>query len=167
MSIESSLLTTVLQTAKLQGLDQVRLAERAGLRAETISRAKRRGSIDLSSLNALAAAVGLRLALVSDASASKAVGEALTLREPAPRSPLAHPKWGLAWSNPNASHEALIHNALLHGNYDLLLQAVLGHGLAAVKRQWQHAAPLLPARARQEVERKLHNIEKGLTDAAA
>ncbi len=165
MSIHQSLVETVLHAAQAQGLDQARLAQRAGLRAETVSRAKHRGTIDLGSLQALAQAVGLELTL-------KPVPE--TSRQPAPcarpaaqRSPLADPKWGLAWSNPDAPTEVLVRNALANGNFDLLLQAVLGHGLDAVQTQWRQVAPTLPVRARREVERKLRNIEKGLRDAEA
>jgi transcriptional regulator with XRE-family HTH domain len=165
MSTPNPLFDTVLQAAQAQGLDQARLARRAGLRAETVSRAKHRGTIDLSSLQALAQAVGLELTL------KPATGPTALPPQPerssARRSPLADPKWGLAWSNPDASAEVLVRNALAHGNFDLLLQAVLGHGLAFVKTQWRQVSPTLPTRARQEVERKLNNIEQGLNDAAA
>ncbi len=165
MSTSQSLVETVLHAAQAQGLDQSRLARRAGLRAETVSRAKHRGTIDLASLQALAQAVGLELTLqpVSGTEALPVRRE----RSPAQRSPLADPKWGLAWSNPDAPADVLVRNALAHGNFDLLLQAVLGHGLAFVKTQWRQVSPTLPTRARQEVERKLNNIEQGLNDAAA
>ena len=81
------------------------------------------------------------------------------------RSPLADPKWGLVWSNPNLSDEVLVRNALAHGKFDLLLQAVLGHGLDYVRARWTEISPALPARAREEVERKLRNIELGLQSA--
>ena len=57
MSIQADLVDTLLQAARAQGLDQRQLAERAGLRPETVSRAKRRGTLDLSSLQALAGVV--------------------------------------------------------------------------------------------------------------
>lgn len=162
MSIAQPLLDTVLQAAHDSGLDQSRLAQRAGLRAETISRAKRRGTLDLGSLQALAGAVGMELTL-TPSSPARAPANRITPS----RSPLADPRWGLAWSNPDAPAEVLVRNALAHGNFDLLLQAVLGHGLGVVKAQWRQVAPTLPTRARQEVERKLRNIEKGLRDAEA
>lgn len=162
MSTAPSLIDAVLQAAQAQGLDQRRLAERAGLRPETVSRAKRRGTLDLSSLQALAGVVGLELALQP--------GQRYDASPPNPppvaRSPLAQPRWGLAWSNPDAPAEVLVRNALAHGRFELLLQAVLGHGMAAVRAQWQQVAPTLPARARQEVQRKLDNIEKGISGAA-
>lgn len=162
MSITEHLIDAVLAAARRQGLDQRQLAERAGLRPETVSRAKRRGTLDLASLQALAGVVGLELALQP--------GQRYDAPPPSPptvaRSPLAAPQWGLAWSNPDAPPEALLRNALAHGRFDLLLQAVIGHGLDAVLQQWQQVAPTLPARARKEVQRKLNNIEKGWTDAA-
>lgn len=163
MSISQSLVDTVLHAAQAQGLDQIRLARRAGLRAETVSRAKHRGTIDLGSLQALAQAVGLELSLRPRPNTSPlpATGQ----RSTGQRSPLADPKWGLAWSNPDAPAEALVRNALAHGNFDLLLQAVLSHGMDTVRTQWRQVAPTLPSRARQEVERKLRNIEQGLNDA--
>lgn len=164
MSIQVNLVDTLLQAARAQGLDQRQLAERAGLRPETVSRAKRRGTLDLSSLQALAGVVGLELALRP--------GQRYDTTPPNPsvtvaRSPLAEPQWGLAWSNPDAPAEALVRNALAHGRFDLLLQAVIGHGLGTVLAQWQQVAPTLPARARREVQRKLDNIEKGWRDAAS
>lgn len=82
-------------------------------------------SIDLGSLQALAEAVGLELTLKPrpDTPPMPATDQ----RSTGQRSPLADPKWGLAW--------------------------------------WRQVAPTLPSRARQEVERKLHNIEQGLNDA--
>jgi transcriptional regulator with XRE-family HTH domain len=162
MSTAKALLDQVLRAAQANGLDQSRLAERAGLRPETVSRAKGRGTIDLHSLQVLAQAAGLELALMPAATPGNTTSTTLPRR-----SPLSDPKWGLAWSNPDAPDEALVHNALMHGNYDLLLQAVLGHGIDTVRARWQRTSGLLPARARQEVERKLSNIEKGLADAAA
>lgn len=172
MTSVPALLDTVLRAAQARGLDQARLADKAGLRAETVSRAKRRGSIDLPSLQALAQAVDLELRLAPATQAADTSGGVLrvedrALASAARRSPLADPKWGLAWSNPDAPADALVRNALANGNFDLLLQAVLGHGLDTVMRQWRELAPTLPARARQEVERKLRNIQTGLNDAEA
>jgi hypothetical protein len=125
------------------------------------------GTIDLNSLHALSTAVGLDLRLVPQDQALST----LPLRcedQPAPsRSPLADPRWGLAWSNRGASDETLVHNALLNGNFELLLQAALAHGLDAVHQQWRTVAPSLPARARSEIDRKLRNIAQGFADAQA
>ena len=167
MSDTHQLLETILRSAQARGLDQTRLAGQAGLRPETVSRAKRRGSIDLHSLQSLSAAVGLELQLVpQDADAASA-----TLRcedRPATgRSPLAEPRWGLAWSNRDAPTDVLVRNALAKGNFEPLLQAALAHGLDALLEQWRTLAPTLPARARQEVERKLRHIAQGFADAEA
>ena len=60
------LLAEILAAARAQGLDQRRLAARAGLSPFTISRLKRQGDASLATLDRLAAAVGLRIALVAD-----------------------------------------------------------------------------------------------------
>ena len=62
----SSLLGQVLATAKAAGIDQRELAQRAGIRPETLSRLKRKGRGDLDTLDRMAQVVGLRLALVVD-----------------------------------------------------------------------------------------------------
>jgi len=62
----SSLLDQVLATAKAAGIDQRELAQRAGIRPETLSRLKRKGRGDLDTLDRMAQVVGLRLSLVVD-----------------------------------------------------------------------------------------------------
>jgi transcriptional regulator with XRE-family HTH domain len=62
----SGLLGQVLTTAKAAGIDQRELAQRAGIRPETLSRLKRKGRGDLDTLDRMAQVVGLRLALVVD-----------------------------------------------------------------------------------------------------
>ncbi|VAW55716.1 hypothetical protein MNBD_GAMMA07-2397 [hydrothermal vent metagenome] len=66
MSIAAQLLTQILEKAKHKGLKQKELAERAGLSAESLSRAKKAGDMHLSSLESLANIVGLKLCLSSD-----------------------------------------------------------------------------------------------------
>jgi len=66
MSITSHLLTQILERAKSKGLKQKELAERAGLSAESLSRAKKAGDMHLSSLERLANIVGLKLCLDLD-----------------------------------------------------------------------------------------------------
>jgi hypothetical protein len=89
----------------------------------------------------------------------------------AKRSLLAGPSRGLAWSNPDISDEALVRNALMTGAYHLVLEAVLEHSLAVVRLQWaliEADSELgLTALARAEINRKLSNIERGMTLAAA
>jgi len=62
----AQLLEEILAAARARGLDQQRLAARAGLSPFTISRLKHQGDASLTTLGRLAAAVGLRLALVPD-----------------------------------------------------------------------------------------------------
>jgi transcriptional regulator with XRE-family HTH domain len=62
----ATLLDEILRTARAQGLDQRALAERAGLSPGTLSRMKAQEDSAFSSMASLAAAVGLRLALVAD-----------------------------------------------------------------------------------------------------
>ncbi len=62
----AGLLERILVRAREQGLEQRRLAARAGLAPETLSRLKKRGSGDFATLDRLARVVGLRLDLVPD-----------------------------------------------------------------------------------------------------
>lgn len=85
------------------------------------------------------------------------------------RSPLADPRFGLAWANPAMSDEALVRNALKRGAFHMLLEAVLHHGLQFVERQLaimqtdEDAA--LSSRALADVRRKLKNIARGIAAA--
>lgn len=166
MSNELTLLTQVLDAARAAGLDQAKLAHAAGVAPETISRAKKRGTIDLRTLQPLARAAGLALTLSGRPAPTPSSEVAVPKR-----SSLADPSRGLAWSNPGMSHEALVRNALLKGSYHLVLEAVLEHGLPFVRQQWAlmmaDADVGMSARARADVSRKLLNIERGLSHAAA
>jgi len=66
MSITTQLLTQIIELARRKGLKQKDLAERAGLSAEMLSRAKKAGDMHLSSLQKLASIVGLQLCLGPD-----------------------------------------------------------------------------------------------------
>lgn len=66
MSVTTHLLTQIIELAKRKGLKQKDLAERAGLSAETLSRAKKSGDMHLSNLQKLANIVGLQLCLSPD-----------------------------------------------------------------------------------------------------
>jgi len=66
MSKTTQLLAQILELAKRKGLKQKDLAARAGLSAESLSRAKKAGDMHLSSLESLAKIVGLKLCLSSD-----------------------------------------------------------------------------------------------------
>jgi transcriptional regulator with XRE-family HTH domain len=67
-----SLIIQVIAAAKAQGLSQAQLAEKAGMTAVGLSKAKSRGDIRTSSLEALAACLDLELALVPRQSREKA-----------------------------------------------------------------------------------------------
>jgi transcriptional regulator with XRE-family HTH domain len=162
MSIVSDLLDQVLARAQQAGLDQAQLARAAGLAPETISRAKKRGTMDLASIEALARVTGLRLGLAPVETQSKA----RTTNAPT-RSPLAHPKWGLAWSNNDLDDDTLIRNALAQGGFMLLLEAVKAHGMEEVMNQWNQVKAGLKPRMQAEVERQLHNIQHGVSHAQA
>ncbi|MDI1260509.1 hypothetical protein [Aquabacterium sp.] len=169
MSIEQSLLTQVIEAARAAQLDQGHLAQAAGVAPETISRAKKRGTIDLSTLQALAQAAGLTLSLSSGVTPDPA--GPMAPMAPIRRSSLADPSRGLAWSNAAISDEALVRNALKKGSFNLVLEAVLEHGLPFVQRQWAlmraDADVGLSSRALVDISRKLTNIERGLSHAAA
>jgi transcriptional regulator with XRE-family HTH domain len=66
MSSPQTLLAEIVEIGHRQGLTQAAIAERAGIAVETLSRLKRADDLRLSSLQRLAAAVGLRIALVPD-----------------------------------------------------------------------------------------------------
>jgi len=83
------------------------------------------------------------------------------------RSPLADPKWGLAWSNAVIDHRTLIRNALAKGGFMLLLEAVKAHGLEEVLTQWGKVKSELKPRVQTEVERQLRNIQEGVSRAQA
>jgi transcriptional regulator with XRE-family HTH domain len=160
--VASSLLQQVITTAKAAGLDQRALARAADIKPETISRAKKRGSLDLETLAAIAKASGLVLGL-QPATAS-------TPEQPVRHSALADPAWGLAWSNPSASAEALVRNALIRGGYAAVLQAVLEHGIDFVRTQWAQVVrgeEGVTSKSKENIRRMLSNIEKGMADAAA
>lgn len=166
----------VVQKAREHGLDQVRLAEAAGLTPETISRAKKRRNADLQTLQALAEVVGLQVGLQpgggSAASAQSLPTSAVQMQvQVQERSPLHEAKWGLAWSNPGVSTEVLVRNALLKGGYMVLLEAALAHGTRVMHEQWgillRDADTAITARRRTEVDRQLRHIEQGLRDAQA
>lgn len=63
---ETELINYIVETARQQGISQGELAARAGIRQETLSRAKRNPAISLKTFQALARAAGLRIQLVAD-----------------------------------------------------------------------------------------------------
>jgi len=63
MNATTQLLTQIIDIARSKGLKQKDLAQRAGISAESLSRAKKAGDMHLSNLEKLAAIVGLQLCL--------------------------------------------------------------------------------------------------------
>lgn len=70
----AALFARITDSARAQGLSRRALAERAGLRPETLSRIASRGTCDFATLERLAAAAGLRLTI--DGEAPYAAGSA-------------------------------------------------------------------------------------------
>ena len=66
MSIVTKLLNEIIELSKKKGMRQKDLAAKAGLSAETLSRAKKSGDMHISSLIRLAETVGLTLQLTTD-----------------------------------------------------------------------------------------------------
>jgi transcriptional regulator with XRE-family HTH domain len=164
MSISApDILGEILRVARGNGLDQAGLARAAGVAPETISRAKKRGNIELRTLTALAAAATVELRVEPVAVQPSPNGDGKR------RSSLADPRWGIAWSNQNMDAPALITNALLKGSYGTILEAAVQYGIDLVRRQWDEVKDARSAReskhARTSVDRILNNIEKGFARA--
>jgi transcriptional regulator with XRE-family HTH domain len=66
MSDTADLLSQILKLGKEQGLRQFDIARRAGIKPESLSRAKKAGDMRASTLNGLARVVGMKLSLVPD-----------------------------------------------------------------------------------------------------
>lgn len=60
------LISTIIETARQHSISQGELAARAGIRQETLSRAKKNPAISLKTFQALARVAGLRIQLVPD-----------------------------------------------------------------------------------------------------
>ena len=63
---ESEIIKKIIETAKTQDISQGELAARAGIRQETLSRAKKNSSLSFKTVEQLAQIVGLKLKLVAD-----------------------------------------------------------------------------------------------------
>lgn len=62
----NNLINRIISAGKKHNIDQNELAERAGIRPETLSRAKKNPNIHLDTLKDLARIVGLRVTLIPD-----------------------------------------------------------------------------------------------------
>jgi len=63
---ESEIIKSIIEMAKAQNISQGELAARAGIRQETLSRAKKNSSLSFKTVEQLAQIVGLKLKLVAD-----------------------------------------------------------------------------------------------------
>lgn len=163
MPSPAELLEPILTAARQRGLDQSGLARAAGLSPESISRAKRRPSMDLATLASLADAAGMTIRVEP-----KRTAAATKL---APPKPLADPSWGLAWSNPDGiSDAALIRAALHRGNFTVVLEACATYGVEHVTAEWRDLVTRseagLGTHQAAQVERILRNIREGHSHAA-
>ncbi len=156
------LLGQVLEAAGARGFDQAQLANEAGLKPETISRAKKRVGMALSTLSRLASAVGLQVVL-------QPAGVPVTQPLPHASRPaaLSSPQFGLAWSNPGAPEDALLRNALLQGRFDAILESAAQDGVAFVRK---HMIGLRQEGALDDgrfvkLDRMVNSIERGFSDA--
>lgn len=164
MPSPAELLEPILEAARQQGMDQSGLARAAGLSPESISRAKRRPSMDLSTLASLADAAGMTIRVEPKRIAAPT--------RPAPAKPLADPSWGLAWSNPDGiSDAALIRAALHRGNFTVVLEACARYGVERVLTEWHDLVSRpeagLGRHQIDQVERILRNIRQAHGHAAA
>ncbi|WP_411880532.1 hypothetical protein [Polaromonas sp. YR568] len=175
-AIHQSLLEDVLSAARRVGMDQSKLAEVAGLAPETLSRSKKRRSMEVQTLAALAQAAGLELTVQHPQRRpefQRQTAPAIPSRESKKSAdlPLSNPRWGLSWSSRSPKPEALVRNALKKGNYAPVLQAVLEYGSPFVQKQLEalHATGELKPSTESgaALEKMLRNIEKGIRRAQA
>ncbi len=71
----TDLVSLVIEAARTQGLSQGELAERVGIRQETLSRAKKNPAISLKTFQELARVAGLRVQLIPDHPVAEQVSE--------------------------------------------------------------------------------------------
>lgn len=132
------LLDQILDSAKAQGITQKELASKVGISEESLSRLKSRDSLKTRSLELLAEATGFELVLQPKAKPP-----------PVATAPFREKYKYLAWSNPKASPEVLLRQALLQPDFSILLDAAVEFGVPALQEQWQE----LQARPDQAVQR--------------
>lgn len=63
---ESDIINEIIEKAKAQNISQGELAARAGIRQETLSRAKKNSNLRFKTVEQLALIVGLKLKLIAD-----------------------------------------------------------------------------------------------------
>lgn len=167
MVMSTAIFRDILAAAAELGLTQKQLAAAAGVRAETLSRAKKRGSLQLPLAEALARAVGAELVLRRPAGRHAV---ATVAAPPAPPPGFRERYRALLWSNPDAPDEVLLRRALVRPGFRMLLDAAVEFGLPRLQREWDE---LLAAddpealRARAVTEQLLRNIQDGFALASA
>lgn len=162
-SLSVQLLQQVLKAAQANGVDQACLAEEAGLKPETISRAKKRAGMELNTIARLASVVGLQVVLQPVTVKTDETQQAPTVSA----APLSKARFGLAWSNPGAQEGPLLRKALLQGRFDAILEAAAQDGVPFVRRQMKELRESGDLGGDQSVklERIVKSIERGFADA--
>lgn len=82
------------------------------------------------------------------------------------KSPLADPKWGLAWSNRNAPVQALVRNALLRGRFLAILEAAHAHTIDYVRAEWLEMQRDPDSDVAKSVNRSKRHIDRMLKNIA-
>ena len=72
---ESDIIKEIIEMAKKQNISQGELAARAGIRQETLSRAKKNSNLRFKTVEQLAKIVGLKLKLIADNPVAEKVQE--------------------------------------------------------------------------------------------
>lgn len=72
---ESDIIKQIIEIAKAQNISQGELAARAGIRQETLSRAKKNSNLRFKTVQQLAKIVGMQLKLITDNSVADRVQE--------------------------------------------------------------------------------------------
>lgn len=171
------LLATILEEAAAKGISQKSLAAGACIAGESLSRMKGKAAVRSDTLEQLAQGVGLRLALLP----LEEKGRPRVLKTPLAAAPdrpgAAGGKAGfrekyraLVWSNPQASAEVFVRQALLKPDFSVLLDAATEFGLGFVDRQWallQAEGSQEAVRAAPATQRMLRNMHHGHEQAAA
>lgn len=161
---DESLISQILAVARSRGINQKALAERIGVREETLSRMKKRGSARLSFVETLAKAAGVSLGLLT-------TGRHPALSRPSSSSTSFQEKHHtLAWSNPKASRTLLLRRALVMPEFQTLLDASIEFGVGAVAAEWEslkESGDPEVIRAQPITERLLRNIAHGYHQATA
>lgn len=162
-STNIKLLQQVLASAVASGVDQKQLASEAGLKPESLSRAKKRPDMGLNTLSRLASVVGLEVVLVPSRNAVAPFRK----KTPPRQASLAAPHFGLSWSNPSADEGALLRNALVKARFDAILESAAVDGVDFVRQQMQllREAGEIDSVKELKLEGIVKSIERGFMEA--